>query len=102
MFKRNIAISSHDEARRALNVFTTELAQSDVPPHTAKFLTEQIESTLIQFERQLGTGPIHRVDADRLFEGDGYKVTIRVRSGGSGSLDKLRRLLGIGQRGLKT
>jgi len=96
MFKRNIVLRAGGDPRHELTAFESALRDANLPPPTQQFLQEQVETTLLQFERQLTTGPIHKVVADRLFEGDGYRVTVRVRSGKESAIDKIKGLLGIG------
>jgi len=96
MFKQSIVLRSGEEVRSELDAFAVALKDAHLPAPTERFLQEQIETTLLQFERQLTTPPIHKVVADRLFEGDGYRVTVRVRCGNEGVIDKIRSFLGIG------
>lgn len=96
MFKRSIVLGSGDDARRILDVFDTEVQTAGLPPQTEQFLREQIETTLLQFERQLTSGSVQKIVADRVFEGDGYRVTVRVRHGTESVVDKLKNLFGMG------
>lgn len=61
-----------------MNIFEAEVNSSSLEPEAAMFLKEQVETALLQFGRQLSSPPVHRVNADRLFEGDGYRVSIKV------------------------
>lgn len=96
MFKESIKIRTAIDAQRELNLFETRIKASGLPQQTLKFLSEQVETTLLQFERQLSSGPTHNVTADRLFEGDGYKVIIHVRSLQAGGIwNAFKKLLGL-------
>ena len=92
MFKRVIVVRSGEEARRELNAFDFALNEAKLSSVTRQLLQEQIQSTLRQFEQQLTISSTHKLTADRLFEGDGYRVVVRVRSGSDSFLDKIKRL----------
>jgi hypothetical protein len=94
MFNRMIVMRSREEAQRALSAFATALKYTKLSPVTQQLLQEQVESTIRQFERQLMISSTHKITADRLFEGDGYRVNVRVRSGSANLFDKLKRFLG--------
>jgi len=81
MFRRNIILRSCVDIRAELNMLGTEIRNSDLQPQTKKLLHEQVETTLLQFEQQITSGPVQKVFANRVFEGDGFQVTVRVRYG---------------------
>lgn len=95
MFKRSIVLRSSNDAREALGSLDAELRNTGLPPETEHFLREQLATTLDQFERQLSPELVRTIKADRVFEGDGYKVTVRVRHNVSGIVERLKSFLGL-------
>jgi|GEM_PF-4478349 len=96
MFKKTVIVSHSKDIEPTISELETEIDQSNLAPYSANFLKEQIETTLLQFRRQLDTEEVRRIKADRLFEGDGYKVILRLRSGQLSPIDKIKKFIGIG------
>jgi|TARA_B100002003_G_scaffold139487_1_gene129072 hypothetical protein len=95
MFKQSIILHSSDDAKKEIDVFSNLVRNSGLQPHIEQFLDEQVKTTLRQFEKQLTHSPLQKVVADRVFEGDGYKVIVRVRYGSDSIISKLKRVIGL-------
>lgn len=92
MFKREIILRQPQDAIRELARFRAALARSGLPEVTAALLAEQVESTLQQFQSQMSIPHVKKIVADRVMEGDGYRVTIEIRLGRESLLAKVLRL----------
>ncbi|CCG39868.1 hypothetical protein [Magnetospirillum molischianum] len=92
MFKRDIILRQPQDAPRELARFRSLLTHSGLPDVTAALLAEQVESTLLQFQFQMSVPHVKKIVADRVLEGDGYRVTIEIRLGSESLLAKVLRL----------
>ena len=93
MFRRDIRLRSSQDAVRELARTREALDRATLPEVTRALLWEQLESTLTQFQAQLAGPHTQSLIADRVMEGDGYRVTIEVRLYRGGLIAKLMRLL---------
>jgi hypothetical protein len=93
MFRRDIRLRQPQDAVVELARTRAALARSALPEPTRSLLGEQIESTLGQFREQMSSPHVQKILADRVLEGDGYRVTIEVRQGQKSLLSFLLRLL---------
>lgn len=92
MFRRDIILRQPQDAVRELARFRAGLARSGLPEVTAALVAEQVESTLLQFQSQMSIPHVKKIVADRVLEGDGYRVTIEIRLGRESLLAKVLRL----------
>jgi hypothetical protein len=95
MFKRTLAARSPDELQTQLTPVLRSLDSSLLPAATVVFVREQLESTLDQFRRHCALNRLQSYNADRVFEGDGFKVVVKIRGRSPGLLDKLKRMVGF-------
>jgi hypothetical protein len=96
MFRKKITISSLEDTRACLSSFKKELITAPLNSETSIFLEEQVATTLLQFGKQLSIDTVHKINTERIFEGDGYKVTLKLVSPReSGVLKFLKRISGI-------
>ncbi|MFD2235026.1 hypothetical protein [Phaeospirillum tilakii] len=93
MFRRDIVLRRPQDAAREVVRFRAALGAAGLPQVTAALLEEQVESALLQFQEQMQIPHVQKMVADRLLEGDGYRVSIEVRLGRDGVFAKLLRLL---------
>jgi hypothetical protein len=93
MFRRDIRLRQPNDAVIELAQIRSALDRSHLPEPTRSLLYEQIESTLSQFREQMSSPHVQKILADRVLEGDGYRVTIEVRQGQKSLLAKVLRLL---------
>jgi hypothetical protein len=93
MFRRDIVLRRPQDAAREVVRFRAALGAAGLPRVTAALLEEQVESALLQFQEQMQIPHVQKMVADRLLEGDGYRVSIEVRLGRDGVFAKLLRLL---------
>ena len=94
MFKKTIKISAAEEAQRELNLFFGDLSKARIEEPARSLLKEQVSDALLQFERQLKIERVQAYSAQRMFEGDGYKVSIFVDTKPSvGLLERILRFL---------
>ena len=96
MFKRTISVGSPEEIQQQLAEFVSDLGRSNLPAPSAAYLREQVELTLGQFGRHFEPSGIKNYNADRVFEGEGFKVIVKIRGRAPGVLDKLKKVLGVG------
>jgi len=95
MYKKKILVQTEHDARRELDVLQTDIGNATLAEQSKILLIDQLETALKQFEKQLSLNTTRELIADRLFEGDGYEVIIRVRTGGDGFMSKLKNMLGL-------
>jgi len=93
MFRRDIVLRRPQDAAREVVRFRAALGRSGLPQVTVALLGEQVESTLAQFQEQMQLPHLKKIVADRLMEGDGYRVSIEIRLGREGLIAKLWRML---------
>jgi len=93
MFRRDIVLRRPQDAAREVVRFRAALGNSGLSQVAAALLGEQVETTLLQFQQQMQIPHLKKIVADRLLEGDGYRVSIEVRLGREGLFSKLLRLL---------
>lgn len=95
MFKRTLAAKDPDELRAKMIPVLRSLGSSDLPAATAMFVQKQLESTLDQFRRHCASRNLQSYNADRVFEGDGFKVVVKIRGRSPGLLDKIKKMVGF-------
>ena len=78
MFKQRLTISSLDDTRTCLDSFTNQLSRASLAPEINNFLEEQVATTLLEFAQQLSAHNIRQINAERVLEGDGYKITLKL------------------------
>ena len=96
MFRRTIAVGSPREVQPQLAKFVAELRSSNLPTLTATYLEEQVDSTLAQFQRHYKSSGVTEYNANRVFDGDGFKVIVKIRGRRSGLLAKVKKAIGYG------
>jgi hypothetical protein len=92
MFKRNIIITSAEDARNKLDNLNDFLYGSNLISPQIDLLKQQIESTLNQAITQFQSSSGHSFSMFREFEGEGYKITVRFVDKKEGFIDKLKGL----------
>lgn len=96
MFRRTVAATSPEELQSRLAPVLRSLDRSHLPMETVALVREQLESTMDQFRRHSVSSRVQRYNADRVFEGDGFKVVVKIRGGRSpGLLGKFQRMVGL-------
>lgn len=93
MFRRNITIREPEDAVTELERFQIDLGRSGLPETTSVFLWEQVKMALQQFKDQMALRHMQMITADRIFEGDNYRVSIIVRQGQESLLSKIMYLI---------
>lgn len=93
-FKLDILIRSSDDARLTLETVGAKIAKAGLSPQAEQLLSQQVTSAVEQFARQLSLTRAHSISASRVFEGDGYRATVRVKQRSDGLLEKIKQLLG--------
>jgi hypothetical protein len=96
MLRLSITIRKADEARMSIEKLRAELEKSDIPTETKSFLTNAAGETLELWRTQLTRPNTKFLKADRVFEGNGYRVVLKARSKPAGIVGLLKRSLGIG------
>lgn len=94
MFKLEITLRSADEARAALSGLRTQIDKSGLSAQSSEFLFEQLETTLRNLVQQMSIEHLRNLKVDRVLEGDGYRVSVKVRQSGPGAKSWLGRLFG--------
>lgn len=92
--KLDLRIANAEDAARERMRGGAAIESSGLPDATKAFLTDQLETNLVIFERQLSLKS-GSMKADKLFEGDGYRISVRVNQGGGGLIASLRQKLGL-------
>lgn len=96
MFRRTISVRSPREASEQLAKFAADIRASDLPAPTVVYLEEQVTSTLSLFVRHHKAGDVTKYNANRVFDGDGFKVIVNAGSPPTGLFGMARKLLGLG------
>ena len=96
MFKRTISVRLPADIQGQLAILASDLSGSNLPAPTATYLEEQVELALTQFARHSKTGGVKHYNADRVFEGEGFRVIVKIRSRPPGLLEKLKKAIGLG------
>jgi hypothetical protein len=78
MFKYNLKLDANSNLKNDLSLFCEALGRARIEARDAAFLQEQVIMTIQQFEKQLGLPNTKTYRADRVFQGNGYRVTISV------------------------
>lgn len=87
-------ITNSDDADRELNRLRSLVTSSALPGATKAVLTEQLESTLGIFGRQLTGAPGRSIRASRVLEGEGYRLVVQVGPAPGGLVARLAKMLG--------
>ena len=95
MFKRSLTARDPDELQAKMIPVLRSLGSSRLPAVTVVFVREQLESTLDQFRRHCASRHLQSYNANRVFEGDGFKVVVKIRGRSPGLPDKLKRMVGF-------
>lgn len=95
MFKTSVTVRTADEARLAMERLRASLDKSNIPGTSKSFLIDASRETLELWRAQLARPNTKSLKADRIFEGNDYRIVLRARSN-SGIIGLLRRTLGIG------
>ncbi|WP_223547917.1 hypothetical protein [Pseudomonas sp. A-B-19] len=93
MFRSSITIRDPEDAVTELERFHIALNKSGLSETTSVFLCDQVKMALQQFKDQMALRHMHMITADRVFEGDDYRVSIAVRQGQESLLSKIIGLL---------
>ena len=95
--KADVTIRSTADVASARENLARKIDREELQPLAEQLLREQIDTTLVQFDRQLAdeTGQVKRITADRVFEGDGYRVALRLRLGPASPWARLKNLFGL-------
>lgn len=89
MFRHSITLREAGSATAEMKRFQIALGRSGLQDHACVFLREQVEASIRQFGDQLMVRRVQGIRADRVFEGDGYHVSIAVRQGEKSLLSKI-------------
>ena len=95
MLKMKFDIAAPDDVESARISFSQKLAKSSLEKIQANFLSEQVGITLNQFEQHFKSKSDNYMNADRIFEGDGYSIKIAVRCGRVGFFNRLAKAIGF-------
>ena len=95
MYKKKILIRTQQDAKHELELLRSDVQSESLEKHVKEQILDQVETTFSQFEKQLSIGSTKKFIADRIFEGEGYQIILRVRSGNVSFLSKMKSVLGI-------
>lgn len=93
MFRSRIDLRRPADAGIELGRFQAALSKSGLPEVTSALLWEQVETALHQLRDQMMGRHTQVLSVQRVFEGDGYSVSIIVRHGEVGFFSKLMRAI---------
>ncbi|MFL1517143.1 hypothetical protein [Pseudomonas prosekii] len=93
MFRSSITIREPEDAVTELKRFQAALNKSGLPETTSVFVWDQVKTALHQFRDQMILRHLQMMTADRVFEGDDYRVSIAVRQGQTSFLSKIMRVI---------
>jgi hypothetical protein len=96
MFRASLTVRTPDEACASIEELRASLAKSDIPSAFKSFLIDASRETLELWREQLARPNTKALNADKTFEGSGYRIVLKVRSKSVGIIGLLRRTLGIG------
>jgi hypothetical protein len=95
MFRASLTVRTADEARLLIERLRLSLDKSDIPGTSKSFLIDAAHETLELWRAQLARPNTRSLKAERIFEGSGYRIVLKVRSK-SGIVGLLRRALRTG------
>jgi hypothetical protein len=95
MFRASLTVRTAEEARLSIERFRASLDKSDIPATSKSFLSDAARETLELWRSQLARPNTKLLKAERIFEGSGYRIVLKVRSK-SGIVGLLRRAFGTG------
>ena len=96
MFKRTISVRSPREVQQQLALLEWNLDCSNLPASTTAYLKEQVGLTLDQFGQHYRSSGITSYNADRVFEGDGFRIVVKIRGRPPGLLGRIKKAIGLG------
>jgi hypothetical protein len=95
MFRASLTVRTADEASSSIERLRALLAKSDISGTSRSFLIDAARETFEFWRAQLARPNTKSLKAERIFEGSGYRIVLKVRSK-SGIIGLLRRTLGTG------
>lgn len=95
MFRASLTVRTADEASSSIKRLRASLDKSEIPGTSKSFLIDATRETLELWWAQLDGPNTKSIKAERIFEGSGYRIVLKVRST-SGIIGLLRRALGTG------
>lgn len=96
MFRASLTVRTADEARSAIEKLRASLDKSDVPGTSRSFLIDGARETLDLWRAQMARPSTKSLKAERIFEGSGYRIVIKVRSSRRSIMGLVRKAFGIG------
>jgi len=92
MFRCKITLRRPEDTANEMKRFQSSLSRSGLPTAASEALWSQVMTALQQFEDQMTLRYMKALSADRVFEGDDYRVVISVRQGPIGVISKIANL----------
>ena len=80
----------------SIDELSVTLEQSDLPRELKVFLVDAVRETLGLWQTQLARPQTRSLKAEKVFEGGGYKIVLKVRPKSTGIVGRLQRALGVG------
>ena len=85
-----------DEARLSIDRISVALEQSDLPCELKLFLVDAARETLGLWQTQLARPHTRSLRAEKVFEGDDYRIVLKVHPNSTGINGRLQKALGVG------
>ena len=89
MFTYKLALEKNSDFSAELSKFIIHLQSAKINPDDAKFLLEQVEAAVLLFQKHLATNTAKTFSMNRLLEGKGYKITIKIGNTNKGIFAKI-------------
>ena len=93
MLKRTIRLTSDSEITKQLEVILSDVNSSKLTEEIKSYLSEQLKDLFLLYSRQQTLKA--SINANRILEGDGYKIVVNVCFGRPTLMARIKQLLGL-------
>lgn len=89
MFAYDFVINKDSNLQGELSKFSSKLESSGLNQEDSRFLSEQVSLCLAQFQKHIALNSAKSLSMNRVLEGSGYRVTIKMDGRNKSILSKL-------------